>query len=182
MFARLTFFLMLLCAVVTPMRAEPSPGPKTEYQVKARLLLQFAKFTTWPQTDVPLEQPVDICVLGRDPFGNDLTRLESEQVKGHPVRILRPESVDAARECEVLFIAASEQRRLNAILRELAGEPILTISDIEGFVEAGGGIGLEIVDLKIQFDVNFAALSRAQVKLETQALTLARRVLNVGVH
>jgi len=176
MLARLTVLVLLLFACAVPLRA----AAPTEYQVMAGLLLKFAKFATWPQAALPDDAQFNICVLGRDPFGNDLAGLESHQVKGHPVRVLRPESVESARSCKVLFVASSEQRRLNAILRELAGAPILTISDIEGFVEAGGGIGLFTEDDRVRFDVNFGSLARNGVRLDSQVLDLARRVLGLG--
>ena len=58
----------------------------------------------------------------------------------------------------------------------LMGSAVLTISDIEGFAEAGGAIGLFVADSRLQFDANFATLQRANLKASSQALRLARTV------
>lgn len=157
--------------------AGPVWSVPTEYQLKAVFLLNFARYATWPEATLPAGEPIDICVLGRDPFGNHLSGLESRQAQGHAVRVRYPASADEARACEVVFVAASEQRRLNVTLRELADAPVLTVSDIEGFVEAGGGIGFVTEDDRIRFDINRAVLKRDGLRLSAQLLKLARRLL-----
>jgi len=175
MFKRALILLLLIPAWLAPAWAAP-----TEYQLKAVFLLNFARYATWPDTVLPEEADIDICVVGRDPFGSHLAGLESRQAQGHAVRIHYPETPEAARECEVVFVAASEQRRLNVILRELAGAPVLTVSDIEGFVEAGGAIGFVTQDDRVRFDINRDTLARDGIKLSAQLLKLARRLIGDG--
>ncbi|MCB1960905.1 MAG: YfiR family protein [Rhodocyclaceae bacterium] len=157
--------------------ASPLWAAPTEYQLKAVFLLNFARYVTWPVSALPPDQPLDICVLGRDPFGIHLSGLEARQAQGRAVKVRYPDSVDAAAGCAVVFIAASEQRRLNAVLRALSHQPVLTVSDIDGFVEAGGGIGLVTEDDRIRFDINRATLARDQLTLSAQLLKLARRLV-----
>jgi hypothetical protein len=175
MFKRFALLVMLMFAWAGPLVAAP-----TEYQLKAVFLLNFARYATWPEGVLPEDADIHICVVGRDPFGSHLASLESRQAQGHAVRIRYPESPEAARECEVVFVAASEQRRLNVILRELAGAPVLTVSDIEGFVEAGGAIGFVTQDDRVRFDINRDTLARDGIRLSAQLLKLARRLIGDG--
>ncbi len=47
----------------------------TEYQVKAAFLFNFAKFVEWPADAFRSDDaPLQICVLGQDPFDPDLSR------------------------------------------------------------------------------------------------------------
>ncbi len=175
MLLRVLLSFLLLFSCVRPLQAAP-----TEYQLKAVFLLNFARYTTWPEATLPGDEAIDICVLGRDPFGPHLAGLESRQAQGHAVRVRYLESPADAGACKVVFIAASEQRRLNVILRDLAGTPVLTVSDIEGFVEAGGAIGFVTQDDRVRFDINRDTLRRDKLKLSAQLLKLARRLLGDG--
>lgn len=151
--------------------------PPTEYQLKAVFLLNFARYVTWPEEALAGSEAIDICVLGRDPFGEHLTGLEARQAQGRTVKVHFPPSPEQTGGCEVVFVAASEQRRLNAVLRELTVRPVLTVSDIDGFVEAGGNIGLVTVDDRIRFDINRATVFQQHLRLSAQLLKLARRLI-----
>ena len=167
--------LLLMLTMALPAGAVP-----TEYQLKAVFLLNFARYATWPEQSLPEGGPIDICVLGRDPFGPHLAGLESRQAQGRNVRILYPATATESRQCDVVFVSGSEQRRLNVTLRELADAPVLTVSDIEGFVEAGGAIGFVTEDDRVRFDINRDALDRDHLKLSAQLLKLARKLIGDG--
>ena len=41
-----------------------------EYKVKAAYLLNFIRYTEWPVGTLHNNNPIIICILGKDPFGN----------------------------------------------------------------------------------------------------------------
>lgn len=172
---RRLLILLLMTSFAATARAVP-----TEYQLKAVFLLNFARYATWPEQSLPDGDPIEICVLGRDPFGVHLAGLESRQAQGRDVRILYPATATEARRCDVAFVSGSELRRLNVTLRELANAPVLTVSDIEGFVEAGGAIGFVTEDDRVRFDINRDTLQRDDIKLSAQLLKLARKLIGDG--
>lgn len=149
-------------------------SPPSEYQLKAAFLLNFARYAEWPSLPPGV---LRICLLGRDPFGAALSSLEHRQVQGRDVRVVLLGSVAQAGTCQVLFISDSEERRTGTLLRSLEGSPVLTVSDMEGFVDDGGGIGFVLVDDRIRFDINNPVIQREGMKLSAQLLRLARRVV-----
>jgi hypothetical protein len=150
----------------------------SEYPVKAAFLLNFARYAEWPADAVrTLDQDVTICFIGRDPFGASLAPLEGKSVQGRELRIRRGVTLDALNQCEMLFVPESEERRLASILRATRGRAILTVSDIEGFAEAGGMIGLVIAEQRVLFDVNLNAVRGSNLWLSAQVLRLARNVI-----
>jgi len=150
-----------------------------EYQVKAGFLFNFAKFTEWPAEAFAARDPrLILCIIGKDPFGGGvLAALESRTIGNREFHTRRGVALDDLGGCQVVFIAGSEERNLAAILRAASIRPILTVSDIDGFVEAGGMIGLMAVDERIQFDVNLGACQRAALRPSSQMLKLARQVI-----
>lgn len=149
-----------------------------EYPVKAAFLVNFAKFAEWP-ADSPQAQAstVSICVLGRDPFGDVLDKATAgRSAGGRPIVVQRHREVDDVRTCHVLFIAASESGRLSKILERLAGTPILSVGEQEGFARRGGVIGLVVEDNLARFEVNLEAARRTGLALSSKLLGVAKVV------
>src|SRR5436305_844080 len=70
---RLTPLCLLLFAQTWLSGPCQAQQPSTEYAVKAAFVLNFAKFTEWPATAFSTAQsPMEVCVLGKDPFGKIL--------------------------------------------------------------------------------------------------------------
>lgn len=144
-----------------------------EYQVKAAIIYKVARFVIWPE-ETGATNDLAFCVLGKDPFGPALDALSDKQLAGHTVAPRRlgagPVSTDG---CDIVFVAASESRRLSAILAQLAKKPILTISDIPNFADQGGMVGLVTRDNRIAFEINSAAYRRGGLEISSQLLQLA---------
>ncbi len=153
--------------------------PPGEYQIKAAYLLNFARYVEWPAARLPSGATLRLCVLGRDPFGGALAGLEGRLVNGHEVRVRQMDSIEPAVDCHLVFVADSEERRVGPILRGLAAHGVLTVSDIDGFAEAGGGIGLVVEDSRVRFDINQAALLRDGLRASSQLLRLGRNVIGL---
>jgi hypothetical protein len=166
-----------LTLLVSLMVAGPAlAADRSEHEVMAAYLYNFAKFVQWPPPSS--EQPVDICVLGVSPFGGELDRaLDGKQVNGRPLSARLARNLDEASRCEIVFIASSERGRLDEVLAHFSGRPVLTVSDISTFAERGGMIGLRMDNKRVRFDVNMQAARGADLKLSSQLLKVAKQVI-----
>jgi hypothetical protein len=175
---RVALLVLLLCGTVAlgALRLSAQSAEPTEYQVKAAFLFNFAKFVEWPDvTAADTKRPVILGVLGDDPFGSDLASIIVGQViRGHPIQIRKYRYGDDLRHCDVLFISASEQSHLPQILASLGGASALTVSDIDGFAEAGGVMQFVMEDSRVHFVVNLAAAEKARLRISSKLLALAR--------
>ncbi|QQS55390.1 MAG: YfiR family protein [Candidatus Competibacteraceae bacterium] len=145
-----------------------------EYAVKAAYLYNFAKFVEWPpEVFSATDSPLVICIAGDNPFGTALEALRDKVVEGRPVEVRHIPTATGLDRCNVVFIGRAEQRRLKTVLAELARLPILTVSDIGGFAQAGGMIGLFETEQRIRFNINIMAARQANLKLSSQLLKLA---------
>jgi hypothetical protein len=169
-FACLLLALALVSAPVARVRAQ---ADYTEYQVKAAFLFNFARFVEWPPpaTEPPADAPVLICVLGDDPFDKDLEKaVNGKQVRGRNVEIKRATQLSELAACPLIFIGASEERRLEWILGELKGKSVLTVGEFDGFAKRGGMIGFKIESRRVRFDINAQAAEAVGLKLSSQLL------------
>jgi hypothetical protein len=150
-----------------------------EYQVKAAFLFNFAKFVQWPADAFPSgDAPLQICVLGQDPFGREFEQVIIEKtVNGHRIEVAHPDGVPQARACQILFVASSEKQRLADILQGLKGTSVLTVGDSPNFIQTGGVINFVLDHDRVRFEVNLKAAELAHLKLSARLLTVAKLVL-----
>jgi hypothetical protein len=80
------------------------------------------------------------------------------------------------RVCQVLFISASEKKRLPATLAALNGSSVLTVGDMDHFIESGGMIQFVMEEKRVRFAIDISASSRARLKVSSKLLSLARTV------
>jgi hypothetical protein len=164
--------------MITAARVSAGEEP-SEYEVKAAFLFNFSKFVEWPEgTFASAADRITICVLGQDPFGTLLDdAVRDKRVNGREIAVQKTASVSRVAGCHIVFIASSEQGRLDEILARLADHPLLTVTDSESGAERGAIIELTVDDKRVRFEVNLNAVRRARLKLSSQLLKVAVRLI-----
>ncbi len=149
----------------------------SDQQLKAAYVLNFIRYTEWPERAFATpDSPLVVCVLG-DPGAAVLSGIAGKTLKGRSLQVRAVSSADEARACHALFIPELDARRFVSTLRALQNQPILTISEADGFIDIGGMIGLVHFDNRLQFEVNLSVVQQAQLKASSQLLRLARNVI-----
>jgi hypothetical protein len=172
---------LLLLSVPTQEWAQEKTA--VEYQVKAALLFNVAKFIEWPPEAFANEEaPILVCVFRYDPFGASLDDI----VKGNTInqRKLAVRRVNVAGElsgCQLAFIGEKEEKRLGEVLSSVKGNSVLVVGETEGFAERGGGIQFFLEDQRVRFAVNVDVLQRARLSVSSKLLMLARIVRDANV-
>lgn len=170
-----TLIACLSLALLLPASAGAQESQPSEYQIKAAFLFNFAKFVEWPPASFADENaPLVIGILGDNPFSGDLDRIiQNKTINGHPLAIKQFHSPVEARNCQMLFISASEKKRLTEIFEGLRGTSVLTVSETDSFTEAGGMINFIFENKKIRFQINDEAAKSARLKISSKLLSLA---------
>ncbi|MGH7516641.1 MAG: YfiR family protein [Gemmatimonadales bacterium] len=154
-----------------------APAGAPEYQIKAAYLLNFIRYVEWPPSVFEgTEASLNVCVVGRDPFGDVLDRtMAGRRIGGRPLRVLRP-ARPAGDTCHVAFIGRTTAAAREAWLAALQDEPTLTVGESAGFAEAGGMIAFVIVDETVRFEINVEAVRSGGLQISSRVLTLATRL------
>jgi len=77
--------------------------------------------------------------------------------------------------CHILFVADSERKRLPEILNGIRGASVLTVSDLDRFLESGGIIRFYMEGNKVRFQINNDAAKRVGLKISSKLLRLGSR-------
>ncbi len=147
----------------------------SEQQLKASFIYHFPKFIKWP-TPPATNTKFVICVLGNHPLSGNIELLNGKRINEQDIEI-KLISQPLVNTCHVLFIAESEAGTVADILSHIADVPILSISDIPDFTQAGGMIEMKLIDDKIRFDINLNAAEKAGLNINSQLLKLATQVI-----
>jgi len=151
----------------------------SEYLIKAGFIYNFAKFVEWPSTSFPQsDSPIVIGVLGTDPFGNVLDHIVADKKIGSRGFVVRRykwgKDLKDLRDCQILFISASEKVHTDEVVEFVKWLPILTIGETPGFAERGGVIRFTLEDNRVRFEVNVDAAHKANLNISSRLLTLAK--------
>jgi len=143
-----------------------------EYEVKAAFLYNFTKFVEWPRFDT---SAFTICVLGEDPFGTSLELLiKSKSAYGHPLHVRQIKQGSVGKECQIVFVTASEKKRASQLIEETRGTPVLTVGETREFLRMGGMVFLETEGSRVSVVINTTVVESADFKVSAKLMTLAR--------
>jgi hypothetical protein len=179
-FSRFLIFAALIVAAVMGLsRNGLAQQQPSEYEVKAAFLFNFAKFIDWPpEVFADTNSPIVVGVLGKNVFGDNLQKIiKDRKVNNRSFEFRKYASVTEATNCQILFISSSEKNDFAKIVSALHNASILTVSETDGFIQAGGMINFMLQDDKIRFQISDDAAKKARLKISSKLLSLS-----VSVH
>lgn len=149
-----------------------------EYQVKAAILYNFAKFIKWPPGSLPeKDTPFIFSIITRDPLSGWGAEIESRTIQGHKVIVRQFRTVgELDQPCQVLFIHRSMEQESQQIIERMRNRPVLTVGDEIDLARRGGIVNFIKADNKIRFEVNIDAASRIELNISSDLLKLANIV------
>ena len=165
--------VVMLCASLASIRAQSA----LEYDVKAALLLNFARYIEWPDTAFEsVRSPIDVCVLSPSPFGEALERtLAGETIANRSLSARTIKGVSDSAGCHLLFIPSGAESRASALIRQ-GGPHTVTVGESRRFADMGGAVNLVLEDGRVRFNVNLRPVEDRGVRISARMLQLAGRV------
>ena len=157
--------------------ALPGAQSALEYDVKAALLLNFARYIEWPDGAFEsARSPIEVCVLAPSPFGDALDRtLAGETVANRPLSARQVHGPSDSAGCHLLFIPSGAEARASALVRE-GGPHTITVGESRRFADMGGAVNLVIEGGRVRFNVNLRPVEDRGVRISARMLQLAGRV------
>lgn len=175
---------------------EDNPSRTREYKIKAAFLYNFVKTIEWPEAGTSSKkQPIIIGIIGKDLFGDSFKPIDGQTVKNRKIQIQRfkgfsnypknqkglsdvpKKQVQALTQCHILFICESEKDVFRELLRITDHRPLLTVSEIDQFLESGGMINFIPGASKGDFEINLAEIEKEKLEVSSKLLRIAKRVI-----
>lgn len=164
--------LLVFALSCSPSRLEAEDT--AEYDVKAAFLLNFARFVDWPDSSFTSSRaPLEICILGRDPFGRLLTDIvRGEIVQDRAIVVRRITAPPKPQTCQMLFVSTG-----GASIRSGIPAGVLIVSDDARHLNSGAMLAFILDARRVRFDVNQKAAENAGLKISSKLLSVARMVI-----
>jgi hypothetical protein len=148
-----------------------APAGETE----SALILKIGKFVRWPEAAFPsaAQGTLQLCIAGGTDDDAALDELNGRKLQERIIAVTHLASNDEISGCQILFVSRSESGRVAQILTPLMYRPVLTVSDMEGFITQGGMVGIKAGSGKTSFVINRPASSRAGLTIGAQLMQIA---------
>ena len=149
----------------------------TEVRLKGAFIFNFARFTDWPPEALSSSSTVSACVVGDKPISDALqSAVSGQRLSGRPVVVSLLDPKTTVLNCHLLYVSGVDRARLSELVVRLREAPVLTVSDDDAFLKAGGMIQIFIESGKMRFRINPRAAKRAHLQLSSRLLALAELV------
>ena len=169
--------IILLVCVFSPNKGV---AQYTEYEIKACLCFNFAKYVKWPEEAFKNgENKLTLAIYGSDPFGDIIDNvMRGRKIRGRfYIDVKRAYSLRDLQGAHIIFISRSETlhtRKILSYVRKHNNSRVLTIGDnIDNFCKQGGIINL--LD-DYQFELNAYESERSMLIVASQLYDIAKKV------
>jgi hypothetical protein len=154
-----------------------SAQPYSEDDVKAVFLYRFTSFVEWPPEAAEPAQ-FEIAVLNADGVADALERLLPDRsIQDQPARVRRIARIRDLGAARVLYVGSDPAPELAPIVASIGNQSVLVVSSTPRGLEQGSTINFIVVDRRLRFEVSLAAASRSRLKISSELLSVASRVL-----
>lgn len=142
------------------------------YQLHSVYIYSFIRYIQWP----PESDNGDfvIGVMGETPVSQYLEKMaEAKKAGNRNILVKKLSATSNLTGLDILFVPQDYDQSLGAVLEQLGAGHTLLITEKEGSGARGSNINFIITNDKLGFELNKAAMERANLKVSTELTKLA---------
>ena len=165
---KLVLFVSLLVSTGSVIAQEEKPM----HEIHAQMIYNFIKYIQWPNESEGGDFVVG--VMGDDDMLKTLKGWYDGKPKGAKKYVIKKlNSADEASTCSVVYLAKSKSKEIDNIKTAITGKSVLTVSDGFNVGQKGSCINFKVVDGKLKFELNQAAVAASSLKVSSQLSGMA---------
>ncbi|MBS1949612.1 MAG: YfiR family protein [Bacteroidetes bacterium] len=135
------------------------------------MIYNFLKYIQWPDDSNP---EFVVGVLGEDNVFNALKNYYDGKPKGSKkFSIKKLTDVSETVTSSVVYIGKGRSNDFENVKNVVIGKPILTITDSFNLGKKGSCINFKVIDDKLKFEINQAAMNSNNLKVAGQLISMA---------
>jgi hypothetical protein len=159
---KLTFLLAI---------AVPSLVKAQDHKIQSLFVYNFAKYIEWPANQQ--EGNFVVGVIGDEVSLKQFKTTLDGRPKGNQKIIVQKALPENFKQCQIIFITADKMSQLDKVKQEVAGLPIVIITEKEGALKNGSTINMIQKNGKMGFEIAHQ-LKNSQLKFSSEILRLAK--------
>jgi hypothetical protein len=149
-----------------------SAQEKPLYEIHSQMMFNFIKYIQWPNETEAGDFVVG--VMGDDDVFNTLKGWYDGKPKGAKKYVVKKlTSAAEASECAVVYLGNRKNKEFENIKTAAAGKSVLTITDSYNLGQKGSCINFKVIDGKLKFELNQAAVAGSNLKVSSALSSMA---------
>lgn len=149
-----------------------SPVWAQKEKFKALFIYNFIKNIEWPAQSS--QNQFVIGVIGNSSVASELETIAQTQKVGNlNIKVQTFNSASEASRCQLVYLTPSKSSLLSGLMGQIAGHPILLVSDGKDLAAKGAGISFVIDGEKLKFEI-------CRKHIEKQGLKCSASLMNLG--
>ena len=160
----LAIMAVLLVSIVANSSAQ------VNYKIHSLFMYKFTQYIEWPAG----EGDFVIGVVGNSPIIAELEAVATtKKVNTRTIVIKKMAASADFSACQMVFVSEGQSSSVAGIAAKISGKPILLVSENPGAAKKGAGINFVIIDDKMKFELNKAAVEKQGLKVSGDLTKLA---------
>jgi len=153
--------------------------PAAEEAVEAAYLHKFPGFVEWPADAFKTtSSPIVIGLVGAPRVLEELTKIaRGRLVLGRPVEARAIGGTELPPDLQVLFISKDSAGETASLIDQARRDHVLVVTDLPEGLKTGAAIDFVQIDGRLRFEASPAAARRAELKLSSNLLSVAAKVV-----
>lgn len=168
---------VFLATTLTLMPLDEASANAREDQIKAAVLYEISKMTTWPASST--DSDLVICFMRDNSLFEAANTIEGLLSNGRTLALMKINNLRNIDDCAILVFGASDPKRMKNNLRIVSDKPVLTVGSDNSFMEHGGTIRLFVKNNRVGFAVNENAAVLGGLELDPKLLSAADSVVSI---
>lgn len=145
---------------------------KPIHEIHAAMLYNFIKYIQWPNEADGGDFVVG--VMGNDDVFKTLKGWYDGKPKGSKKYVIKNlTSAGEAATCSVVYVGKFKTKDFEEVKSAAAGKSVLTITDSSNLGQKGSCINFKVVNGKLKFELNQAAVAGSNLKVSSQLASMA---------
>ena len=148
-------------------------------KLTAVYIYQLSRYITWPESEKQMNE-FQICFINSQNNEHIIDNLKNKKLHDKNVSIKNISNSKDINHCKVLYVANfsdSKKPEIVEILESAKNKPILTLSNLPGFIEDYGIVELHIEKNRLKYSINYKRSQKAKLVLDSRLLQLAVKII-----
>ena len=170
-----------LAVILMLTAGENEAKPKTEAEAKVLWVVNIARFVTWEPASETKNEPLRIAVVEAQKLYATLKQYDGKTINGRTIQTLFVEEFSAQeilKGFDILYVPDSVGDDTQTVLNFVKSQGVFTIGESSAFINRGGVMALYIKDGSICYELNRSVAQREKIKISSELLGRAARVVS----
>ena len=164
-------FFILIIAIIFSFNGSFAQERPT-HELHSMMIYNFLKYIQWPAGKNSGE--FVIGVVGEEEVFNTLNTWYGNKTRGDKKFIIKKlESNDDLSQCQLLYVGKGASSKFKEVLAKVSDRPVLTVTNQNGLAQQGSCINFKVVNNRLKFELNPAAITRSNLKSSSQLAAMA---------